>query len=458
MLSRPASSTGARAAKTSTLDSATLAKLHGVLLGHETRDFPAPWRSGFTFRERGLLCGLRQREGGPCGVLAVVQAFVLRELLRGSDGADARPLLDCSREEAGAALVAALSHIIWSARVGRLATVAGCRSAELPPLHAAAGELSVSQCSGAAEVSAAVRANIGAYIRADGPGVPLLLYSLALTRGLAMVAKDADFPTALIGANGYCSQELVNLLLLGRAHSNVFDGERSVGGDEPAAGGDGVPSGAADENGDGGFRLRGVPKRGLVGFLTLFERQVGARIGAADPPLTRPSPSPRTAAHRRPPHPDPPPPPPRLPSQSYNDFPLLEVGSRLKRPLSPIFVVQSESHYSVLWACGPTPPDALPPSVYRLAGDPDELDDEGDDDDDGRWAEYGGRRQLAEGEAFDLYYFDQMGERDEPVRLTLRRDDYAVDGAGASGSPLELVVLTRWPAASIDWNGEEVVL
>ena len=52
------------ASKTRTLDAATMASLHNVLLGSETRDMPDAWRGGFTFREHGLLCGLRQRQGG----------------------------------------------------------------------------------------------------------------------------------------------------------------------------------------------------------------------------------------------------------------------------------------------------------------------------------------------------------------------------------------------------------
>ena len=43
------------------------------------------------------------------------------------------------------------------------------------------------------------------------------MYSAMLTRGLASVARDMDSPDlSLIGAHGYCSQELVNLLLTGR--------------------------------------------------------------------------------------------------------------------------------------------------------------------------------------------------------------------------------------------------
>ena len=51
---------------------------HKTLLGQEL-DLPQPWaQQGFTFRSTGLLCGLTQHEGGACGVLAAVQAFVVR--------------------------------------------------------------------------------------------------------------------------------------------------------------------------------------------------------------------------------------------------------------------------------------------------------------------------------------------------------------------------------------------
>ena len=243
------------------LDVQTLGDIHKVLLGHESREMPTPWRCGLTFRDRGLRCGLRQREGGPCGVLAVVQAYVLREILRAADGA-AVDFSCVAPEAAGEAMVAALAHIIWSARVGRVATVASCRCQELPPLRAAAGEIMSTTCGSLTEVLASVRSSIGSFLRDGGPGVPMLLYSLTLTRGIAMIGRDADFPTPLIGVNGYCSQELVNLLLIGRAHSNVFDGERSVGGSDDA------------NRSEDGCRLRGIPRRAPVGFLTLFERQV----------------------------------------------------------------------------------------------------------------------------------------------------------------------------------------
>jgi hypothetical protein len=383
-----------KALKVTTVDMETLGSLHRVLLGHEQREMPAPWRCGFAFRDAGMLCGLRQREGGPCGVFAAVQAYVLRELLARAE-AEGTPFEPqaISRAQAGEALLAALTQIIWAARVGRLATVVSCKLPQLPELRAAADELSATQCSSAAEVGGCLRGCLGAYTRPDGAGVALLLYSLCLTRGIAMVGRDADFPSPLIGVNGYCSQELVNLLLIGRAHSNVFDGEQSVGG---------------DEGGEGGVRLRGVPRRAPVGFLTLFERQ-----GA--------------------------------------EGTLLTVGAHYKRPLAAVFVVQSESHYSVLWAPRGTPPDLPVEPGALLAGDP-EPDPAGNDD------ELEPSVELADGAAFDLCYFDQMAERDDAVRLTVTRNPAATMTGAAHVAPLESVILTRWPAAQIDWNGEEVIL
>ena len=213
------------------LDREVTALMHKTLLGGE-RDLPPAWGSqGLTFREQGMRCGLTQHEGGPCGVLAAVQAFVLRELLLDEN---APPLAELPPEAAGEALIGALAHIIWSARMGRLANVVVCKRPTLPSLRESAGEFICTECKSADDVAAAVRAGIGAFMRA--PGVAMLLYSLLLTRGIAMVQRDADFPASLIAPNGYCAQELVNLLLVGRAHSNVFDGEKVVGAVDGEAG------------------------------------------------------------------------------------------------------------------------------------------------------------------------------------------------------------------------------
>ena len=83
-------------------------------------------------------------------------------------------------EAAGEALIGALAHIIWSARMGRLANVVVCKRPTLPSLRESAGEFICTECKSADDVAAAVRAGIGAFMRA--PGVAMLLYSLLLTR------------------------------------------------------------------------------------------------------------------------------------------------------------------------------------------------------------------------------------------------------------------------------------
>jgi hypothetical protein len=50
----------------------------------------------------------------------------------------------------------------------------------------------------------------------SGWGLVLLLVSVLLSRGVSNVAADMDDPTGcLMGMHGYCTQELVNLLILG---------------------------------------------------------------------------------------------------------------------------------------------------------------------------------------------------------------------------------------------------
>jgi len=63
--------------------------------------------------------------------------------------------------------------------------------------------------------------------------------------------------------------------------------------------------------------------------------------------------------------------------------------------------------------------------------------------------------ELVAGASFDAFYFDQMAERDDAVRLTIRRRE---GKPAPHPAPLENVILTRWPAANVDWNGDEVLL
>ena len=115
----------------------------------------------------------------------------------------------------------------------------------------------------------------------------------------------------------------------------------------------------------------------------------------------------------------------------------IEVGTHYKSPGRPIWVVCSESHYSVMFCKDPAA--AVPPPGTEAAID-----------------------------GFDVCYYDELGRQDAPVTLTLRRQ---ADGGAAAAEmaaeavadpngrpPLEHVLRTRWPGAAVDWNGAEPIL
>ena len=128
-----------------------------------------------------------------------------------------------------------------------------------------------------------VKDNISYFVNADGHGVILLVYSVILTKGLRNVISDMDMQdNSLLTEHGYASQELINIILVGKASSNVFNGDKDMG-----------------DN----FILKGIHKQSEIGFLTLFE--------------------------------------------AYGYF---QVGTYYKNPKVPIWIICSESHYSVIFS------------------------------------------------------------------------------------------------------------
>ena len=169
----------------------------------------------------------------------------------------------------------------------------------------------------------------------------------------------------MMGRHDYASQELVNLLLVGGAFSQVFDGEKRLEG----------------QSKEDTVLLRGIPKRSRIGFLTLFEH-----------------------------------------------YGYVQVGNRLKSPLVPIWVVCSESHYSVLFS-----------DVNR-----------GEKDD---------------GKAVHLFYYDELANQDETIHLTVNlnagiKDEFkhGEDDEEDLIPPLDRCIRTKWRGASVDWNGTEAIL
>lgn len=264
--------------------------------------------------------GLVQHEGGPCGVLATVQAYVLKYLLFFSDdlsnpefsnplytlgqrrfyqssfaaGDDFSSLTDDRKTRA---LVHAMVEILFLCGTGKRAVVASVARANCGKIDAVLEDLSVESAMDLQKVlrisTFTSRKDAFNTLLANIPlfesrlGAMLFLISALLSRGLEDIQADRDDPSQpLVTAPfGHASQEIVNLLLCGEAVPNVFDGKMDLG---------------------GGMSLKGIPNSVEVGFLTLLE--------------------------------------------SLN---LCKVGQYLKCPKWPIWVVGSESHYTVLFALNP---------------------------------------------------------------------------------------------------------
>ncbi len=130
----------------------------------------------------------------------------------------------------------------------------------------------------------------------------------------------------------------------------------------------------------GGLILRGIDSRSSLGFLSLFEH-----------------------------------------------YENISVGTFFKQPLWPIWVVCSESHYTVLFS-----------TDVALAGPP-----------------------PPSGGVFDLFYYDELAKQKEEIRLTV---DTTHRGPAPKQDrdlepPINECIRTKWGKhARIDWNGVEPIL
>jgi hypothetical protein len=132
----------------------------------------------------------------------------------------------------------------------------------------------------------------------------------------------------------------------------------------------------------GGLVLRGIDRRASIGLLSLFEH-----------------------------------------------YENISVGSFLKQPQWPVWVVCSESHYTVLFSLERDHAGAPPPP--------------------------------SAGGVFDLYYYDELAKQREEIRLTvdLTQRGPAPKAVGDLEPPINECVRTKWgKQARIDWNGVEPIL
>ncbi|KXJ12642.1 ubiquitin carboxyl-terminal hydrolase MINDY-3 homolog [Exaiptasia diaphana] len=220
------------------------------------------WTQGFVFSSDEP-SALIQEQGGPCAVIASVQAYILKNVLF-CDG-----MIPPSTSNWRQITEPTEYHKVVCNQELHLQT-----SREIHSL------LSHVECKTVSEARSLIEKNF--HIFEGLFGVLLFLYSMILTRGIELIKSEMSDPgEPLVDENfGYGSQTLINLLMTGKAVSNVWNLSKAVG----------------------GLELKGIPKQSEIGFLTILE------------------------AHR-----------------------YCEVGSFLKCPIYPIWLLGSETHITVLF-------------------------------------------------------------------------------------------------------------
>ncbi|KAM9287794.1 putative ubiquitin carboxyl-terminal hydrolase MINDY-4 [Cariama cristata] len=351
------------------IDISLAKELKNLLFGSSLCCFSEEWKiQSFTFNNiPQLKYGIVQKKGGPCGVLAAVQACVLQQLIFGDSNRnkDSR-CLQPSEVHRTKCLSMAIADILWRAGGNEKAIVA------LPSGRQQFTPIGKYKADGILETlilhSATRYEDLTVFLQQNihqfeiGPyGCILLTVSVILSRSINLVRNDFDVLTnRLIGSHGYCTQELVNLLLTGKAVSNVFNNVIEL------------------DSGNGNITiLKGITSRSDIGLLSLFEH-----------------------------------------------YDVCQVGCYLKTPKYPIWLVCSESHFSVLFCL-----------EKDLLGD---------------WKTE---------QRFDLYYYDGLANQEEEIRLTVDTTQMcAEDKENDLTPPLEHCIRTKWQGAAINWNGTEPIL
>uniref|UniRef100_A0A8C2PQX4 Ubiquitin carboxyl-terminal hydrolase MINDY n=1 Tax=Cyprinus carpio TaxID=7962 RepID=A0A8C2PQX4_CYPCA len=215
------------------------------------------WSQGFVFSEAEH-SALEQFEGGPCAVIAPVQAFLLKNILFNTEGPNWK---DISEEEQRTVLCSTLSEILESACLNKtqafhLATLPRAKTTDSSDITDSHPEPESSQPTDTPTALAAEELGFERFhsviqkrtLRTDAElrevvlslydtwknkfGVLLFLYSVILTKGIENIKNEIeDTSEPLIDpVYGHGSQSLINLLVTGHAVSNVWDGDRECSG------------------------------------------------------------------------------------------------------------------------------------------------------------------------------------------------------------------------------------
>ncbi|XP_059170985.1 ubiquitin carboxyl-terminal hydrolase MINDY-3-like [Physella acuta] len=254
-----------------------------LLWGHSLKnDVFSRWAQGFVFSDKESTA-LVQLEGGPCAVIAPVQAYIIKCGLFRDGSSNIDTFRSSSNEKANQFLVEALFEILSKLHSSSYVLVSLKHQSTLQQRDEE-GEGSVTNnktelissketktrdqnyfhenlkyyhCNDLEELKLALNKSLPEF--QSKFGVLLYLYSLVLSKGIQQIKNEVEDPTEPLidGTYGHGSQSLINLLLTSQATSNVWDNEKDIA----------------------GLKLRGIQKQSAVGFLTLLEHMRYCEVG-----------------------------------------------------------------------------------------------------------------------------------------------------------------------------------
>lgn len=219
----------------------------------DNKNLPKSWQQGFYFSDNpSLFFGLFQKEGGPCGVLACVQAYLIKHLIfmsRNLNKSD-RNTLNLIRSNC---LILSLSEILF-----KCAPKSFSNYKQIKLVQSETNSLSLENCGyinyeikDVNELYSILQNHKDDFIGQFNNGVALFLYSIILTKGIDKFREEMDLKeNNIIGLHSTCTQEIVNLILTGEATSNCIDGFKEV---------------------DSDYQIKGVKEKSEFGFLTVLE-------------------------------------------------------------------------------------------------------------------------------------------------------------------------------------------
>uniref|UniRef100_A0A182KGW2 Ubiquitin carboxyl-terminal hydrolase MINDY n=1 Tax=Anopheles christyi TaxID=43041 RepID=A0A182KGW2_9DIPT len=261
------------------------------------------WLQGFSFSDREP-SALVQRDGGPCCVIAPVQAYLLKILLMESP---AHSFNELTADKCKTLLIQAVCQILMKCKtdVYRIVTLEDATERTVGPsddtrdvgqkdsnageepsdpgvdTHDAAllhpstlgrtatanpntwtaeafhEQIRFREHGHIDEVQKFYAQNF--HVLSDECGVLLLLYTVLQTKGLEHILSEMSDPSESLIHDTYgCgSQALINLMLTGRAVPHVWDNEQDVG----------------------GMKLKGINQQSDIGFITVMEQLQYCTVG-----------------------------------------------------------------------------------------------------------------------------------------------------------------------------------